>query len=176
MSVVRDFVGDGAKKLMERVVADLSMDSREALREFRAHYGEHCTEDSEPYPGVVATLERLQPLPMAVVSNKPQEFTERVVEGLGLGRFFGSVVGARRGVPVKPDPALLSLAAAELEIRAADAWMVGDSPNDLIAARRIGCGAVAVSYGLKDRSLLEAEHPDALLDRFDELLELLQPS
>jgi phosphoglycolate phosphatase len=172
--VVREFVGDGAKILMERVVADLDLDPAIALREFRAHYGEHCTEQTVPYPGVSSALGTLPGIRCAVVSNKPQDFTDRVVDGLDLRQFFAVVVGARTKTPVKPHPALLEIAMAELKVEPKDCWMVGDSPNDLLAARAAGCAAIGVSYGLKDRASLEEQKPDALLDDFPSLMPLLE--
>jgi phosphoglycolate phosphatase len=170
---IRGLIGDGARKLMERVVADLDVDPAEALAEFREHYAKCCVDQTRPYPGVAESLPRLDRWRRGVVSNKPQRFTEMVVEGTGLGGQFGAVIGARSTLPVKPDPALLRLAAEELEVDLADCWMIGDSPNDMRAARAAGCVAIGVSYGLCERERIEAEAPDHMLERFSDLLALL---
>jgi phosphoglycolate phosphatase len=173
------FVGDGALRLMQRALAGRrdappeidGMDVREALRAFRAHYHEHCLDRTKPYPGVVATLGELAPLPMAIVSNKPEPMCVTIAEGLGLSEFLGAVVGARPSVPVKPDPSLLLAALSELAIAdgAENVWMVGDSGNDVLAAREIGATAVAVDWGLTEPSALLELKPDLMLSEFAEL-------
>ena len=173
------FVGDGALRLMQRALAGRrdappeidGMDVREALRAFRAHYHEHCLDRTKPYPGVVATLGELAPLPMAIVSNKPEPMCVTIAEGLGLSEFLGAVVGARPSVPVKPDPSLLLAALSELGIAdgAENVWMVGDSGNDVLAAREIGATAVAVDWGLTEPSALLELKPDLMLSEFAEL-------
>jgi phosphoglycolate phosphatase len=146
---IRRLIGDGARKLMERVVADLDVDPADALSEFRKRYSTCCLDETRPYAGVVDSLAMFDRWPCAVVSNKPQRFTEMVVEGTGLASYFGAIIGA---------PAC---------------WMIGDSPNDLRAARAIGGVAIGVSYGLVERESLVAEEPDRLLESFPQLNELL---
>lgn len=170
------FVGDGAPKLMQRAMAGRydvpaeieGEDLRRAIANFRAHYIEHCLLKTAPYPGVMEGLRALMPLPMAVVSNKPEPMCVRIADGLEMADYFGRVVGARPKVPVKPDPALLIAALEEMGLSASgkDIWMVGDSSNDVRAARAIGATAVAVSWGLTPVERLEAEKPDAMVDDF----------
>ena len=170
-ATIRGYVGDGAWRLLERAVG-AQADLTRAFADFRSYYRDHCVEQSSVYPHVEETLEALGELPMAVVSNKPQAFTEQVVAGLGLAQYFRVVVGARKGIPVKPDPALLRLACAELDVDPSECWMVGDSPNDFHAARSVGAASVLVEYGLTDVPLLEALEPDALIGDFAALLSL----
>jgi phosphoglycolate phosphatase len=179
ISELTRYVGDGAARLMQRALAGRydappeidGVDVREALRAFRAHYHEHCLTSTKPYPGVVETLGVLAPLPMAIVSNKPEPMCVTIAEGLGLSGFLGAVVGARPSVPVKPDPSLLLAALSELGVAdvGPDIWMVGDSRNDVLAAREIGASAVAVGWGLTEASVLLELQPDLMLSEFAEL-------
>jgi phosphoglycolate phosphatase len=171
---VRGFVGDGAWRLVERGVADLGLPVDAALAEFRAHYAVHCLDRTRPYPGVQAMLDGLRGHACAVVSNKPQAFCERIVAGLGWSDRFAVIVGARPGVQVKPAADLLRVVAGELEVPLASCWMVGDSPNDLRAARAAGCTAVAVGWGLVSADLLRAERPDHWLEHPSALLLLVR--
>jgi phosphoglycolate phosphatase len=171
---VRRFVGDGAWRLVERGVADLGLDVNEALAEFRAHYGAHCLDRTRPYAGIEPMLEGLASIPCAVVSNKPQAFCETIVRGLGWDRRFGAVVGARSGVAVKPAADLLALAAAQLGVALAECWMIGDSPNDLRAARAAGCVGVGVGWGLVAAEIVRAEAPALWLQQPADLLTLLR--
>ncbi len=177
------YVGDGATRLMQRAMAGRydaprrleGIDLDRVLAEFRAHYHKHCLVKTRPYPGVVETLRALGPLPMAIVSNKPEPMCVTIAQGLGLSESLMAVVGARPSIPVKPDPALLLLAMEVLEVGdpGPDVWMVGDSGNDVLAARAIGASAVAVSWGLTDRERLEALEPDVMLEDFPSLLGLM---
>ncbi len=176
---VRSYVGDGARKLLERTFGDAapSIDLDEALHRFREHYLQHCLEQTRPYPGVLESLRALRPIPRALVSNKPQPMCDRIVEGLGLSTELEAVVGARPGVPVKPDPASLRIALAAVGAdRPVDAsvWMVGDSPNDLLAARALGATAVAVAWGLTPVPRLREFGPDLLLERIDDLVDFVR--
>jgi phosphoglycolate phosphatase len=172
---VSRYIGDGARKLIERTLQDLgdALDVEEALSVFRTHYLEHCLERTRCYPGVPETLERLRGIPLAIVTNKPQPMADKIADGLGLRSFLGAVVGARPGIPVKPEPALVQLALAQLHRSARGAWMVGDSRNDVGVGRRLGMGVVAVGYCLTSVEDLRPLEPDALIDRFEQLLEFL---
>ena len=98
------YVGDGAARLMQRAMAGRydaprrleGIDLDRVLAEFRAHYHEHCLVQTKPYPGVVETLAALRPLPMAIVSNKPEPMCVTIARGLGLSDSLMAVVGARR--------------------------------------------------------------------------------
>ncbi len=172
---VRSYVGDGARKLLERTFGDAaaSIDLDDALRRFREHYLQHCLDETRPYPGVLQSLRALRTIPRALVSNKPQPMCERIVAGLGLAEELEAVVGARPGVPVKPDPSLLRIALGALgneEPVDASVWMVGDSANDVLAARALGATAVAVGWGLTPVAALEERAPDLLLEHIDQLV------
>ena len=170
-------VGDGARKLVERAFSDLDdLDVDSVLERFRAVYLDHCTERTLPYPGVNAALEALRPVPMAIVSNKPQEMCERITTALGLSDWIDVVVGARRGVAVKPAPALLELALDELGVTGRDAsiWMVGDSANDVRSGRSLGATTVGVTYGIGDVEIMRAAGPTHVIDRMERLVPLVR--
>jgi phosphoglycolate phosphatase len=168
-AIVGTYVGDGARKLIERTFIDVpGLDVDAVLKRFRAVYLECCTERTTLYPGVAETLAALADLPMAIVSNKPQEMCDRIAPALGLTPVIDAVVGARRGVPVKPDPALLRLALDELGVIARDAsvWMIGDSANDVRSGKAIGATTVGVTYGIGDVDAMKSAGPAVVLDGF----------
>ena len=135
------YVGDGAVMLIRRALAGRrdapeefkSLDFRTELKKFRSHYHEHCLENTTPFDGVVETLAALAPMPMAIVSNKPEPMCKTIADGLGLKPYLGAVVGARNGVPVKPDPALLIAALEELGVDS-----LSDGSSAEVRARRRG--------------------------------------
>lgn len=172
--VVASHVGDGARKLVERAFADLDdLDVMAVLKRFRAIYLEHCTERTTVYPGVLETLARLAPRPMAIVSNKPQTMCEKIAEYYGLDRYLSAVVGQRPKVPVKPAPDLLRIALEDLGSPDGPVWMVGDSHNDVLSGRAIGAGTVGVTWGIGDLERLRAARPDHVVDSAGELVRIV---
>lgn len=175
--MIAGFVGDGARKLLVRTLreagSELPVD--EALRVFREHYLEHCLDRTKPFAGIAELLSRLTPRQLAIVSNKPQPMCDRIAEGLGWRERFSVIVGARPGLPVKPDPALLVLACEAMGLPPfSEVWMVGDSLNDVRAGRALGATTVAVGYGLTASKTLQGSEPDHYVDSVAELAELLQ--
>lgn len=143
---------------------------------YRAHYfeGQGCLSSTVVFPGVretLAALRALAPSPpvLAVATTKRTETARRVLDGVGLLPLFDEVVGAD-GLAPKPDPATLVEAARRVGVDVRRAIMVGDTDRDVLAARRAGCAAAAVTYGGLAREELAACAPDHLLDRFEELL------
>lgn len=154
LAEVAGLVGDGAAKLVERgLAAGGAAAAPERLpayvERFLVHYGAAPAALSRPYPGVVETLEALAGAGwrLAVCTNKPQGLSEAVLRGLGLERYFRAVGGGDRFASRKPAGehvlATLELAGA----RRGEAAMVGDSGNDVQAARAAGLPAVVVGYG-----------------------------
>lgn len=177
LEVVRGYIGDGARRLVRRSLDGVEGDELErALEMFRADYHSRCLENTLAYDGVADGLAALvqHGFPLAVCTNKPQAMAETVVDGLGLSRWLPVVVGARRGVELKPGPALLQLACEGLGVPAAEVWMVGDSPNDVGAAQAVGAVAVGVSWGLVPVEALRASGPDVVVDSFGGLVELVR--
>ncbi len=145
----------------------------EAVKTFRAHYAEHLLDHTALYPGVAEALRRLRDrgAALAVVSNKPQLHSDKILAGLGVRPCFQAVVGGDALAVTKPDPAPLLLALEMLRGRPETALMVGDSANDLLAGRKAGCRTAAVAYGLNDVNRLLRYQPDLVLNDLRELLE-----
>lgn len=175
-SEVAGMVGDGVAKLVERVLAARQATAAQgaALRRFMALYEADPTALTRPYPGVEAVLERLagDGVKLAICTNKLAAPTRRVLAGLGLQRFFPVVLGGDSGPTQKPDAGPLLAALARLGAVPADAVMVGDHRNDVLAARAAGTAAIFARYGY-GRATLSALTPDATIDAFDELPRVL---
>lgn len=155
LAQVRQMVGDGALALIRRGFDASGPPADEPTlaaghRLLLAYYGNHVADTSRPFPGVVATLERLRTAGhmMAVCTNKPHRLSVMLLEQLGLLSFFGAVVGGDSLAVRKPDPGHITGTLAALNHPAgAGAVMVGDSMNDVASARGAGIPVVAVSFG-----------------------------
>jgi phosphoglycolate phosphatase len=176
---VRRFIGDGARVLVQRAMAetgepvsDQSLD--DLTRRFIAHYEADPTASTIVYPGVAETLERLRAagLRIAVCTNKPQAATEAVLRALGLAEWIEAAAGGDRFAVRKPDPGHLLGTLSLLGVAAARAVMVGDNEHDASAARAAGTGAVLVTYGYARRPLDHID-ADARIDGLARLPELL---
>jgi phosphoglycolate phosphatase len=171
------YIGHGAPKLVARALGNgtSEQERQHALKFFLAHYEEHKLDSTRPYPGVAEALEELRELPMAVLTNKPVRVSRRILEGLGLAKYFRAVYGGNSFETKKPDPLGAKKILEEFGARAEEALMVGDSEVDVQTARNAGVLAAAVNYGFgtHDRAAYPA---DIYLDRLIDLVNLLRSS
>ncbi len=167
---IYSYVGNGAAVLVRRALGDTVTDAEaeEGHRYFLAYYREHMLDNTVTYPGVREALELLENHPMAVLTNKPVRFSERILEGLGLSRYFRYVYGGNSFETKKPDPEGINIILRDLEIAPREAMIVGDSDVDVRTARNAGTWACGVSYGLGLEGL-RAHPPDLMLDSLADL-------
>jgi|KBSMisStaDraftv2_1062788.scaffolds.fasta_scaffold04519_11 phosphoglycolate phosphatase len=172
--LVASYVGSGAPVLISRALggAPDREELERALKYFLAHYEAHKVDFTRPYPGVCEALERLHGTPMAVLTNKPANISVRILEGLGLAKFFQVIYGGNSFATKKPDPLGANTALADLKVAASEAAMVGDSEVDVQTARNAGMISAIVNFGfgMHDREKYPA---DLYLDRLDELVPLV---
>ncbi|WP_457605257.1 phosphoglycolate phosphatase [Nitratifractor sp.] len=179
-ATIRGWVGNGAATLVRRALSgshepDPAVEPlfEEARQRFLEHYGSRIPGRTLLYPGVRETLERLEErgYRMAIVTNKPEPFVAPILEGLGIAGPFELIVGGETLPVKKPDPLPLLHSCERLGVAPDDAVMVGDSRNDILAARAAGIDSVAVSYGYNYDEPIESYEPKVVLKRFEELLE-----
>ena len=124
------FVGNGVRKLMERVLPENSRDAQTVdalLKDFKAYYDEHLHDYSKPYQGIVEMLEELSDkgVKLAVASNKYYEAVQRLIAYAFPGIDFVAVEGQKEGVNVKPDPSIVFNILAQAHVEKADTLYVG---------------------------------------------------
>jgi len=173
-AAVKDMIGGGERKFMERVVGPAHQDlAAPCLEIYLDYYFRHCGDLTRLYPGVRETLAELSGQKLAVLSNKLQRLTEKVLEVLGVASFFAAVRGGGPDLPLKPAPQPLLALMGELSAAPARTLMVGDKPADIQTARGAGAWVVAVTYGYGDPEALAAAAPDFLLSQISGLKSLL---
>lgn len=175
---VRDWVGNGAKVLVRRALAgglqhahvDDSL-AEQALALFMQHYAENHGL-TQVYPGVRQTLGwfREQQIELAIVTNKPEQFVAPLLDGQGLGGYFRWIIGGDTLPQQKPDPAALLHVMRLAGVESAHALFIGDSRNDVVAARAAGVTCVAVTYGYNHGRPIAEENPACVLNNLAELL------
>lgn len=150
---IRGWIGRGPQVLVQRALAALGRDdpalAASVLDQYLLAYERQLATCSTPFPGAADCLRQLASsgYRLAVVSNAPQRFAERILQRSGLAHYLQLVVGGSRLREGKPHPAPLLHACDQLGALPAEALMVGDSISDVEAARAAGCRLVCVTHG-----------------------------
>lgn len=178
---ISSYIGDGIASLVHRALSDQidgtvnAADWARGFQAFVSHYRANLCVDSTVYPGVTTALGLLKArqLPLAVITNKSARLATPLLQHLGLADDFSLILGGDSLTEKKPSPLPLLHTCQVFNIAPAELLMVGDSKNDLLAARAAGCPVALVSYGYADVGKLGA---DLVLDSIEALYTLLQPS
>ncbi len=180
----RYLVGDGLEEMISRAYErqgrkkpgeGLDRDDVAAcVTDFRREYDLVWPEGSTPYPGVPETLRELdrRGIRKAVLSNKPQLFTEPIVRTIFAGFGFDVIRGAIPGVPLKPDPTAALAVAAEMGIGPAEVVFLGDTSVDMRTAVAAGMHPAGALWGFRDKAELTATGAAVVLARPLDLLGL----
>lgn len=150
VDAVAAMVGEGAKVLVARALAAAGLDPDEpdALRRFREIYDRRLLFHTRPYDGIDEVVSQMaERHPLAVLTNKPEAPSRRLLDVFGLARHFRRVIGGDSGPARKPDPAGLRALMGEFGTSPAETWLVGDSMIDVETARRAGVRMCVALYG-----------------------------
>lgn len=148
----------------------------EFITRFRELYAEHCLVYTRPFPGVIDLLRKLAGYRLAIATNKPGPYTRRILEGLNLAQYFQAVICPEEVEHLKPHPEMILTAIQRTGGSAETTLVVGDTDNDIYAARAAGVTACAVLWGYGPRAVLEALMPDFVASSPEELLAVLNGS
>ncbi len=172
---VMSYVGDGLKKLLDRSLPKDGLENiGEVIDIFREHYREHCLDFSGFYPDVVNILNYFQDKKMTVVSNKPEEFTRLILEGLRIADFFEIILGGDSLPLMKPDPGPILHILDKLNASNEKTAIVGDGTTDIEAGKAANILTCAVTYGLKEKEVLLKIEPDFIIDDIVELKKIFE--
>ena len=171
----RKMVGHGIRNLLRKAFAPMEMDDaylETCVAEFREYYLAHIDEHTRPFPGIVALLDDLyaRGVQLAVVSNKVQEGTERLIHEFFPDITFAAIFGNREGYPMKPAPEIVASVLAKAGCTPSEAIMVGDSNTDMQTAANGGIAGIAVSWGNRSREQLAGHQ---IVDTVEELRKCL---
>ncbi len=181
-AAVRNWVGNGVVRLMERAIAnDLDAPHDEAIMQkampiFIELYSENTSKRSVLYPGVREGMDYLKTLDIKIgcITNKNEQFTHPILKDLGLWDDFEIVISGDTLEKKKPDPLPLLHGAKELGADPQKSLMLGDSTSDVKAARAAGFDIICMSYGYNHGADIRDSSPDAVIDSFVELKDLIK--
>ncbi|HLA00046.1 MAG TPA: HAD-IA family hydrolase [Thermodesulfovibrionales bacterium] len=165
-------IGEGISRLVEKILSVENMHLRsEIMNRFLEYYSEHIIEHSKEYPHVKETLENLTTIKKAVISNKREDLSKRLLEELGLSEYFDLIIGSDTTGERKPSPVPVLYVINKLGLSGDESIIVGDSNYDIEAGKKAKVKTVAVTYGYRPReSLREADY---IIDDIRELIPLL---
>ncbi len=176
---VRHMVGDGAKALIIKGFTETGTLPNEnelkgILEEFLKFYSKNIAQKTIIFPGAINILKKLsnQGIPLGLCTNKVMSLTTKLVNEIGLVDYFDVIVGGDSFDWQKPDPRHISSTLEMLGCDAKKAIMVGDSSNDILAARKAGLKSICVSFGYSKVPVAQLE-PDAIIDHYDDFFNAL---
>jgi phosphoglycolate phosphatase len=175
VETVMTWIGNGVPRLVKRALTGQMMAEPEAalfdhaLAIFQRHYLAHVSDLSRPFPGVVAGLDRLKArgFRLVCITNKAEAFTLPLLRNLDLYRYFELVLSGDSLPKQKPDPLPLRHACTHFSITPEHGMLIGDSSNDVEAARAAGMPVICVPYGYNHGHDIRASHPDAVVDSLE---------
>ena len=179
---VREWVGNGIERLVKRGLTDdfdgepdVSLFEK-ALPIFIDCYRENSCKHSQLYAGVSEGLEYLtdNDFKLGCVTNKLSQFTNTILDTLGISDKFGIVISGDTLPRKKPDPLPLLHAAEYFDVDPAHSLMIGDSVNDVDAARAAGFQILCVSYGYNLGQDIHLANPDHVVDSLADIVDIFQ--
>lgn len=181
IAVIATFVGKGVPMLVRRALAGrLAGDADPGLYEkalplFERYYAEESGRRSVPYPGTREGIERMRAmgLRLACVTNKSERFTRDLLERTGFGAAFEVLVCGDTVARKKPDPMPVLVACERLGVAPREVLFIGDSLNDVTAARAAGCGVWCVPYGYNEGRPASTLDCDRTVQTLTEAAELM---
>ncbi len=183
---VRDYVGNGADVLVGRALSQ-SMTIDPALDEallvkarelFDDFYDKSGHKLSHLYPAVTETLAELKQagFTLALVTNKPSKFVPEILAKHGIDKYFVDVLGGDAFPEKKPNPVALNWLMEKHNCQPEEMLMVGDSKNDILAAKNAGCAAFGLTYGYNHGEPIAASNPEFVADTIADLLDVVAVS
>jgi phosphoglycolate phosphatase len=153
-------IGEGITKLFEVLTArqNISIPTEPLIARFSEHYAEHMLDNTTLYPGVTETLAALDCCNKAVITNKRERSSVRILEAFGIAKYFDIVVGSDTAPERKPSPVPLHFALSKFGVSPAEAAMIGDSSYDIDAGLAAGAITIAVTYGYRPVEELRKAH------------------
>lgn len=175
----RLFVGNGARVLMEKSLKAVGDTDASRIEEGMEIYGRifdrNCTYHVTPYEGIPEMLKALKDkgIQLAVLSNKPDRQTVKVVKAIFGEELFDYAQGQKEGIRRKPEPDGVWYLMEQMHISKEECLYIGDSEVDAATGRNAGLKTIGVLWGFRDRKTLETAGADDLIDRPDELLQFV---
>lgn len=174
---VKRNVGNGMMKLLQRSAPDGvgTDDMQKIYEDFREYYTAHCNHKTKVYPGILELLDYLKTAgyKLAIVSNKNQDAVEELNK-LYFQEYIRVAIGQQEGIRRKPYPDTVLEALKQLESSKENAVYIGDSEVDSQTAENTQIDCILVSWGFRDKEILEKLPVNIVVDTTTEILSFLE--
>jgi phosphoglycolate phosphatase len=172
--VIYYYVGHGVRELMAGAIKEAHGEDgyERALRIFDKHYTAHLLDHTRLLPGMDEILDAYNKKDLAVITNKPQKYTDAIMMGLGLDDYFGSVLGREATKKPKPDPDPILKVLEILPAKKERTLIIGDTEIDIEAGKRAGVLTCGVLFGFGEAKMVRDAEPDFIVEEAKELLEI----
>jgi phosphoglycolate phosphatase len=161
IAVIRSYVGNGIAQLLTLALPNVPGEKLpEAVMFFMKHYDEHLLDTTKLFPGIEEVLNGARGVKKAVLTNKSEVFSRKILSGLGIINLFDVVWGGDTGPYRKPSPEPLLNIIGRLRAETKSTLMIGDSSNDILSARGAGAVSCATGWGYTEKEELLGFKPD----------------
>ncbi|MBX7150589.1 HAD-IA family hydrolase [bacterium] len=168
---IQSYVGDGISLLLSRCLQTQCEPNESLLKEalgiYEKHHMDHCLDYSKLYPDVEAVLSHFQNKNKIIISNKPENFTKKVVQGLGIAHYFDIILGGDSLQEKKPSPFPVLFALNKLRKAPRSAVMIGDGHQDIACGKAAGIWTCGVTYGFRSKDAVA--DADFIVDQLNKI-------
>ena len=180
---ISSFVGRGVTNLMTGVLKEALKYEKtsdcepqigelieRSIKLYRTYYAKHLLDETKLYPSVRVVLEHFKDRKQAVITNKPEGFSNEILRGLKIDSYFFKVIGGDQQLPKKPapEPVLEIVKFAQVDLN--ETVLIGDSAIDVETGRNAKVRTIAVTYGFSSPEEIERSKPDMVVNDFAELM------
>ncbi len=181
-ATIQQWIGNGADVLVKRAllnnwhVAEIPENFEDAFELFKTYYAEHDWVHSRLYDGILETLQTLKNdgFKLVCITNKTARFTNPLMETAGLAPYFDFIASGDTFAEMKPNPLPLLETAKKFNVLPENAWMIGDSINDISAGKKAGFKTIAVSYGYAGQHSIADLDADYTVNVISEIVDLIK--
>lgn len=175
LNAYRFFVGNGIRKLVERILPEDKRDEafvEDVRREFVHYYNQHKADKTAPYKGIIELLENIQNknIKIAVASNKAHEMMDKIIQFYFPTIHFDAIFGQRQGIQPKPDPTIVFDILKTTNASKSETLYVGDTSVDMQTAKNADLKSIGVLWGFRTEEELRTAGADYIISSPNELL------
>lgn len=174
---IRAFVGNGIRLLIERAVPENTPEKvvDQCFSDFKEHYKNNSAILTKPYDGIIDLLKKLKSsnIKIAVVSNKA-DFAVKILVDKYFNGLFDCAFGEKECIKRKPAPDSVFAALKEMDGEAENAVYIGDSEVDVETSENAGLPCIAVTWGFRDKRVLESLCPEYIVDSPTDILNIIE--
>ena len=175
--IIGSYIGGGAEPLMRKCLGSRAEELLPtALPVFIEHYKAFGFVETHLYPGVTQVLEKLAEMgkPMAIATNKMEQLTHQILNGLDIHNYFQSIVGPESITHRKPHPESINIILDRMGFKPDQAIIIGDTWMDIESGINAGIATCGVTYGYGSREEVENSKPDFIIDKLEQLFDYIQ--